>query len=355
MKSKGKILIVDDDKSVLRSLEILLENEFELVKTISNPNLILREYQTIKFDVVLLDMNFNTGINTGNEGIFWLNELLKIDKNAIIILITAFGDVDLAVRAMKEGATDFIIKPWNNDKLISTLKSSVKIRQSQIEISKLSKEKDNLSEEINRPKEKIIGSSPAMKQILSLVEKVAATDANVLILGENGTGKELIAKKIHRLSKRSSNPMISVDMGSISESLFESELFGHKKGSFTDAHEDRTGRLEIANRGTLFLDEIGNLPVTLQSKILTALQKREIIPIGSNNPIEIDIRLISATNKNIEDLIERGSFREDLFYRINTVQIELPPLRERQEDIVLIAKHYLNIFARKYKRTKTHH
>ena len=350
MQSKGKLLIVDDNKSILRSLKILLEDEFEIVKSISNPNLILSEYKTGNYDVVLLDMNFSAGLNTGNEGIFWLNEILKIDKQAIVILITAYGDVDLTVKAIKQGATDFVIKPWNNEKLTSTLKSALKIRQSQLKIKKLDKEKDTLSAEINKSEDKTIGSSSAMNKIFNLINKVAGTDVNVLILGENGTGKELIAKEIHKKSKRSSKPMISVDLGTITESLFESELFGHKKGSFTDASEDRTGRFEVANGGTLFLDEIGNIPVSLQSKLLTTLQKREIIPLGSNTPVPIDIRLICATNKNLEDLIQQGLFREDLYYRINTVQIEQPPLRERNGDIILIAEYYLKIFANKYEK-----
>lgn len=350
MQSKGKLLIIDDDKSILRSLKILLDDEFEIVKTISNPNLILSEYQNENYDVVLLDMNFSAGLNTGNEGIFWLNEILKIDKHAIIILITAYGDIDLAIKAIKEGATDFVIKPWNNEKLIYTLKSALKIRLSQLKIQKLDKEKDSLSAELNKSTEKIIGSSPIMSKIFSFIDKVACTDANVLILGENGTGKELIAREIHQKSKRSSKPMISVDLGSITETLFESELFGHKKGAFTDAKEDRIGRFEIATGGTLFLDEIGNIPVSLQSKLLTALQKREIIPLGSNTPIPIDIRLISATNKNLNDRIQQGLFRDDLFYRINTVQIDLPTLRERQEDIIQIAEYYLKIYTDKYEK-----
>lgn len=349
MQKKGNILIVDDDKNILKSLTFLLDNEFERIKTISNPNLILSEYQKGNYDVVLLDMNFSAGLNTGNEGIFWLNELLKIDKHAIVIMITAYGDIDLAVKTLKEGATDFISKPWNNEKLITTLKSALRIRYSQAEINKLSKEKKNLSEELSKS-EKIIGTSPALNQIFSLIDKVAITDANVLILGENGTGKELIAKEIHRKSNRRNNPMISVDLGTIAETLFESELFGHKKGAFTDAKEDRVGRFEIANGGTLFLDEIGNIPVSLQSKILTAIQKKEIIPVGSNTPIHIDIRLISATNKNLDELIQQGLFRDDLYYRINTIQIELPPLRERGEDIIVIAEHYLKIFSNKYEK-----
>jgi len=350
MKSKGKILIADDDKNILKSLSILLDNEFEKVDTLSNPNVIISQYQKDNYDIVLLDMNFSAGLNTGNEGIYWLNEILKIDKNATVIFITAYGDVNLAVKAMKQGATDFIIKPWNNEKLIHTLQSALKIRESQLKIDKLSKDNESLSTEINKPNEEIIGSSAAMKEIFSVIDKVAATDASVLITGENGTGKELIAKEIHRRSARKSKPMITIDMGSIPETLFETELFGHTKGAFTDAKEDKTGRFEIANGGTLFLDEIGNLPVSLQSKILTVLQKQEIIPVGANKSIPIDIRLITATNKNPEELIQKGLFREDLFYRINTVQIQLPPLRKRKEDILEIAQYYLSIFATKYEK-----
>ena len=350
MKSKDKILIADDDKNILKSLSILLDNEFDTVDTLSNPNLIISQYQKENYDIVLLDMNFSAGLNTGNEGIFWLNEILKIDKNATVIFITAYGDVNLAVKAMKQGATDFIIKPWNNEKLIHTLQSALKIKESQLKIDKLSKDNESLSGEINKPNEKIIGSSAAMKEIFSVIDKVAATNASVLITGENGTGKELIAKEIHRRSARKSKPMITIDMGSIPESLCESELFGHKKGAFTDAKEDKTGRFEIANGGTLFLDEIGNLPVSLQSKILTVLQKHEIVPVGANKHIPIDIRLITATNKNPEEMIQKGLFREDLFYRINTVQIQLPPLRKRKEDILEIAEYYLRIFATKYEK-----
>lgn len=352
MEKVGKILIVDDDKNILRSLKILLDDEFDIVKTISNPNLILSEYTKYHFDVVLLDMNFSAGINTGNEGIYWLNEILKIDDKATVVLITAYGDVNLAVKAMKEGATDFIIKPWNNEKLIYTLKSALKIRQSQLQIDQLSRNNESLSSEISKPRDKIIGSSAEMQQVFSMVKKVASTDANILILGENGTGKELIAREIHKNSVRSTKPMITVDMGAISDTLFESELFGHKKGSFTDAKDDRTGRFEIANGGTLFLDEIGNIPVSLQSKLLTAIQKQEITPIGSNKPISIDIRLITATNKNLDELIQEGLFREDLFYRINTVQIELPPLRKRKDDIIPIAEYYLKFYTTKYDKPK---
>lgn len=351
MNKNGKILIVDDDKSILKSLNILLENEFSFIKCISNPNLVLSEYQTGNYDVVLLDMNFSAGINSGNEGIYWLQELLKLDNEAIVVMITAYGDMETAVKAIKKGATDFMAKPWNNEKLITTLKSALKIRLSQTEIKKLNQERKNLNEELNKS-DKIIGASEAIKKIYGLIDKVANTDANVLILGENGTGKELIAREIHRKSNRKNDPMISVDLGTISESLFESELFGHKKGAFTDAKDDRTGRLEIANNGTLFLDEIGNVPVSLQSKLLTVLQNREVVPLGSNKAVPINIRLISATNKNIEKLIHEGLFRDDLFYRINTIQIDLPPLRDREDDIILIAEYYLKIFANKYDKPK---
>lgn len=349
MQKKGRILIADDDKTILKSLSVLLDNEFEAIHTINNPNLILNEYQKGIFDIVLLDMNFSAGINTGNEGLYWLNQLLKIDKHAIVILITAYGEIDLAVKALKEGATDFISKPWNNDKLISTLKSALKIRFSQIEIEKLTKEKNELSEELNKS-EKIIGSSTAISSVFEIIDKVANTNANILILGENGTGKELIAKEIHRKSNRNKNAFISVDLGSIAESLFESELFGHVKGAFTDAKENRIGKFEIANGGTLFLDEIGNIPLHLQSKLLTVVQNQEIIPVGSNKKVKLDIRLICATNKNIENLVDEGNFREDLYYRINTIKIESPALRERENDIELIANHYLNTFRVKYNK-----
>jgi DNA-binding NtrC family response regulator len=349
MQKKGKILIADDEKSILKSLSILLENDFEKVEIISNPNLILSTFQKENYDVILLDMNFSAGINSGNEGIYWLNEILKVDKQAIVVMITAYGDVDLAVKALKEGATDFISKPWNNEKLITTIKSALKIRSSQIEINKLNKDKQNLSKELNKS-EKILGTSPAIKEVLSVIEKVSNTDANMLILGENGTGKELIAKELHRKSDRKNNPFITVDLGTLSESLFESELFGHKKGAFTDAKDERIGRFEIANGGTLFLDEIGNIPISLQSKLLTVIQNKEITPVGANNPVKIDIRLICATNKNLSDLINQGLFREDLFYRINTIQIDLPSLKEREGDIVLIAEYYMRFFSSKYEK-----
>jgi DNA-binding NtrC family response regulator len=351
MKKEGKLLIVDDDKKVLRSLEIFLDIEFEEVHTVSNPNMIPQLIRSKDFDVILLDMNFSAGINTGNEGLFWMREIMKFDPSAIVVLITAYGEVDLVIKAMKEGASDFVLKPWNNDKLISTLKAAFKLKRSNKEVKRLNQKKQQLSEEINKPAQKIIGSAHVMKKVYGTIRKVAKTNANILILGENGTGKELIAREIHRQSQRSGEALISVDMATLSESLFESELFGHVKGAFTDAKEDRAGRFETASGGSLFLDEIGNLPVSMQAKLLSALQNREITPLGSNKVIPVDIRLISATNKNLLQMIENGLFREDLLYRINTIQIEIPPLRERGDDIILLTEYYLKQYAAKYDKS----
>lgn len=350
MHKDYKILIADDDRSVLRTLEMLLEEQGYQVKTRSNPNLIPESLKLFQPDVVLLDMNFSTGINTGNEGIYWLREIKKLCGETEVILITAYGDIELAVKGMKEGAMDFVVKPWNNNKLLSTIQAAIRYKESQNKIKHLSKEKENLSAELNKSDFEIIAESPPMKEVLRMVEKVADTPANVLITGENGTGKELIARKIHNLSGRAAAPMINVDLTTISESLFESELFGHTKGAFTDAKEDRTGRFLMADGGTLFLDEIGNLPIELQAKILTVLQSREITPVGSTKKTVIDIRLICATNKDIQEQISRGAFREDLFYRINTIHIEVPPLRNRGKDIERLALYYLNHYQLKYGR-----
>ena len=350
MKKKGKILVVDDDKSVLRSLQMLLEEEFEWIGTLSNPNLIPKHLAEHKPDVVLLDMNFSAGMHSGNEGIFWLREILKIDEDVVVVLFTAYGDIDLAVKAMKEGAMDFVMKPWNNDKLISTLQAALKLKDSRYQVKDLSRQKHTLSEELNRQRNKVIGESEGMQQVMRMVEKVAATDANVLITGANGTGKELIAREIHNLSGRAQEPLITVDLTTVHESLFESELFGHVKGAFTDARTDRTGRLETASGGTLFLDEIGNLPYHLQAKMLTVLQKREVTPVGSNKARPIDVRLICATNQDMNRLIADGLFRDDLFYRINTIHIEVPPLRDRGEDVVLLANYYLEHYRNKYNK-----
>lgn len=345
---KGNILVVDDNKSVLTSLELLLQDEFKKVDTLKNPaNLIssIREQQT---DVILLDMNFKAGINTGNEGIHLLRTITETDPDISVVLITAYGDVELAVRAVKEGAFDFILKPWDNTKLIATLHAALRLRLTKLENKGLKDKNQALTRELSSKEPILKGKSPVMQQVYATIEKVAVTDADVLILGENGTGKEVIAREIHRLSPRKNEIMVHVDMGAISESLFESELFGHVKGAYTDAREDRTGKFETAGKGTLFLDEIANLSPALQSKILAALQNRTVTRLGSNVPVPIDVRLISATNADLRALIAEGRFREDLFYRLNTITIEVPPLRERGSDIVLFAKHFLQVYREKY-------
>ncbi|MBI9054818.1 MAG: sigma-54-dependent Fis family transcriptional regulator [Bacteroidales bacterium] len=347
---KNKILVVDDDKQVLKTLEFLLETEYEQVTTLNSPNLISSELRSEKYDVILLDMNFSKGQNTGNEGFYWLNRILKSDPDAIIILITAYGDVQLAVRAIQDGATDFILKPFDNDKLLATINSALELRKSKIKIKKLEQTQKIIVKDIEKQHLLIKGTSPAMEKIYTTIKKVAKTDANILILGENGTGKEVIAREIHRLSARLNESFIPVDLGAISHNLFESEIFGHLKGSFTDAKEDRTGRFEMAKGGTLFLDEIGNIPLPLQSKLLTSIQNKEVIPLGSNKPAEIDVRIISATNKSIETMIEENLFREDLYYRINTIIVELPPLRDRGDDVIKFAEHFLHFFSKKYEK-----
>jgi DNA-binding NtrC family response regulator len=348
----GRILIVDDNKSVLTALEMLLQGEFSQVITLKDPGNLISNIRQNQIDVVLLDMNFRAGINTGNEGIHWLKRILEIDSSISVVLITAYGDVELAVKAVKEGAFDFILKPWDNAKLISTLHAALKLRNSKLENRGLREKTRNLRQEIAAPEQVIIGQSASMKQVFDLIEKVSATDANVLLTGENGTGKEVVAREIHRLSPRNQEIMVGVDMGAVSETLFDSELFGHTKGSFTDAKEDRAGKFETANKGTLFLDEIGNLSISLQAKILAAIQNRKVTRIGSNTPIPIDIRLISATNRNLQKMIVEGQFREDLLYRINTITIHIPPLRDRGGDILLLAGFYLNKYGIKYKKPR---
>lgn len=348
MIKKNKILVVDDDKQVLKTLEFLLETEYEQVTTINSPNLIPSELRSEKFDVILLDMNFSKGQNTGNEGFYWLNRILKSDPDAIVILITAYGDVEIAVRAIQEGATDFILKPFDNDKLLATINTAIKLRLSKVQVKKLKKTQEVIAKDLEKTHLLIKATSPVMEKVYSTIKKVAKTDANILILGENGTGKEVIAREIHRLSVRSNEAFIHVDLGSINGNLFESELFGHKKGAFTDAKEDRIGRFEIASGGTLFLDEIGNIPLPQQAKLLTTIQNKEVVPIGSNTHTSIDVRIISATNKSIETMIKENLFREDLFYRINTIVIEIPPIRERGEDVILFADKFLALFSKKY-------
>ncbi|MGD9976965.1 MAG: sigma-54-dependent transcriptional regulator [Bacteroidales bacterium] len=348
---KGNILIVDDNQSILGALEILLSPEFQVVSTLSNPEQIPSELKRKDYNLILLDMNFKAGVNTGNEGIYWLNRIKEIDPQVSVVMITAYGDVELAIKALKSGATDFVLKPWDNEKLLATLNSAIELNLSKKEVTRLKEKTRELKQEINRNPNHIIGSSPKLMQVLNMVRKVAKTDANVLITGENGTGKELIAREIHRLSVRNGEIMVNVDMGAITETLFESELFGHVKGSFTDANDNRAGKFEMADRGSLFLDEIGNLSYHLQAKILAAIQNREVYRVGSNRPIPVDIRLICATNKNLEQLVQEGVFREDLLYRINTIQIEVPPLRERGDDVLILANFFLKKYAARYNKT----
>ncbi len=347
---KGKILIIDDNKSVLTALEMLLQEEFQEVYTLKSPVSLLSFIREKNIDTVLLDMNFKAGINTGNEGIYWLQRIREIDPTVSVVMITAHGDVELAVKAVKMGAFDFVLKPWDNNKLIATLTSSLEMRKSKQETVQLREKTRNLKNEINPSAPVLIGQSLAMQRVMELVRKVAITDANVLITGENGTGKEVIAREIHRLSPRNNEVMVTIDMGSISETLFESELFGHVKGAFTDARENRAGKFETAHKGSLFLDEIGNLPAAMQAKLLVVLQNRTITRVGSNTPIPVDIRLISATNKNPDEMVSNGTFRQDLLYRINTIHIEVPPLRERGNDVYLLAQFYLEKYARKYNK-----
>ncbi len=346
----ANILVIDDNKSVLSALEILLQFEYESVQTLFNPNQISSFPNMEKIDIVLLDMNFSAGVNTGNEGLFWLNEIKKKSPNTSVIMMTAYGAVDLAVTALKQGASDFVLKPWNNERLLTTVKSAYELRKSKIEIHKLKRKESNLKQVINDDKNFIIGNSKALMSVLNLVRKVAKTDVNVLITGENGTGKELIARELHRLSSRKDEVFIGVDMGSIVENLFESELFGHLKGSFTDAKEDRAGKFEAAHQGTLFLDEMGNLSLQMQAKLLSAIQNKSVVRVGSNKLINVDIRLVCATNCNLEQMVADGLFREDLLYRINTIHIEVPPLRQRDGDILILADFYLKRFANKYDR-----
>lgn len=342
------ILIIDDNKSVLSALEILLQFEYKKVSTISNPNQISSYPNLKEVAIVLLDMNFSAGVNTGNEGLFWLNEIKKKAPDTSVIMMTAYGAVDLAVNALKKGATDFILKPWNNEKMLVTIKSAYSLRKSKAEINHLKQNESNLKQLINQKKNLIIGNSKALSKVLSLTRKVAKTNVTVLITGENGTGKELIARELHQVSDRKDEVFISVDMGTISETLFESELFGHLKGAFTDAKEDRVGKFEAANGGTLFLDEIGNLSLQMQSKLLSVIQNREIVRVGSNKTIPVDIRLLCATNCNLNQMISDGLFREDLLYRINTIHIEVPNLRDRENDVLVLAEFFLNKFALKY-------
>jgi len=351
-KTEAKILVVDDDIDVLNTARMYLKQQFTLVQIENNPGLIPQHFDRENFDVVLLDMNFRKGENDGKDGLKWLNEVLNIDPNCIVILITAYGELDLAVKAVKAGATDFISKPWKNEKLFGTILSALQLRQSKLEVSRLKSTQKTLTEQINQNFGDFIGDSLPIQKVFGLIEKVAPTDANVLILGENGTGKELAARALHRQSERSQEVFINVDLGSISESLFESELFGHVKGAFTDAKEDKQGRFELASNGTLFLDEIGNLSLPLQAKLLTVLEQRKISKVGSGKEIAVDIRLVCATNMPLYEMVKEGSFRQDLLYRINTVELRMPSLVERKDDIEMLAKHFMHLYGKKYKKEK---
>ncbi|HMH32449.1 MAG TPA: sigma-54 dependent transcriptional regulator [Puia sp.] len=338
----ASILVIDDDTDVLTAVRLLLKTEAADVVTEKNPENLRTQLLKKPFDLVLLDMNFNSSINTGNEGIFWLKKIREFGSEAAVVMITAYGDIDLAVRSLKEGAADFVVKPWHNERLIATIKEALKKNEASRNNTGFSMAKDSIIGS------ELIGESEVMKDIFYKIEKIAPTDANILILGENGTGKDLIAKAIHQKSLRADKSYIKVDVGALTESLFESELFGHKKGAFTDAREDRVGRFEAANEGTLFLDEIGNISLHQQSKLLSVLQNRQIIRLGTNQPVSIDIRLLCATNLPLQELANESRFRKDLIYRINTVEIMVPPLRKRVEDIVLLAKHFARIYAGKY-------
>ena len=347
MTKQGTILVVDDNKGILTAVQMLLGTCFEKVITISTPNKIKATLHDENIDVVLLDMNFSAGINTGNEGLFWLSEIKKEDASIQVVLFTAYADIDLAVRGIKEGAADFVVKPWDNAKLLETLKTAYNIRTANHKGISIVTDKLVVSKESGM----FWGESNAMQQLRSLIEKVARTDANILVTGENGTGKEMLAREIHILSNRKKETLVPVDMGAITETLFESELFGHVKGAFIDARADRPGKFEVANKGTLFLDEIGNLSYHLQAKLLTALQRRSIVRVGSNTPIPVNIRLICATNRDLQEMVQKGDFREDLLYRINTIHVEIPPLRERPEDIVPLTEIFLSKYTKIYGKT----
>jgi len=354
MDTTGTVLVIDDDEDVLQAARLFLKQHVTDVHLEKSPEKIPELLKNETYDAILLDMNFSRDVTSGKEGIYWLNKILETDPSAAVVMITAYGNIETAVKCIKQGATDFVLKPWQNEKLLATVLSAMNLHRSRSQLTRVQHTQKQLSADLDMPFHDIIGSSPAATHVLEIIEKVAETEANVLILGENGTGKELVARALHRQSGRRENVFITVDMGAVSESLFESELFGHKKGAFTDAREDRAGRFEIASGGTLFLDEIGNLPRTLQSKLLTVLQKREITPVGSNKCMPIDIRLICATNMPIHDMVSRNEFRQDLLFRINTVEIIIPPLRERKEDIPALTRHFLAMYSKKYSRPEKH-
>jgi len=351
-KKEGSIMIIDDDQAVLYTAKIVLKQFFTSVKTLSHPSQLIPLLSRENFDVILLDMNFVQGKTSGQEGLFWVAKIMEEAPASYIVVTTAYGDIELAVNAMKEGAKDFLTKPWEKEKLVATVVSAYEKKRSEQEVSQLRQREQALSHDLENGFSEIISESPAMEPVFETIRKVSGTDANVLILGENGTGKELVARAIHRSSLRKEGPFIKVDLGAVTETLFESELFGHAKGAFTGAVEDRAGRFEIASGGTLFLDEVGNLSLPLQAKLLTTLQSRQIVRVGTNKPISIDVRLICATNMPIYERAarEKPEFRQDLLYRINTVEIQLPPLRQRVDDIPVLLGHFLEQFSRKYQK-----
>jgi len=349
-RQKANILVVDDDQGVLYTAKMILNPHFEHVQTESNPVSALESFREKDYDVVLLDMNFQQGTTDGKEGMALLKKMLKDRPQVHVITNTAYGDIDLAVSAMKEGARDFIVKPWQKEKLLATIQNSVELRQSQKELSTIKTRESVLARDIAGASGQLLWRDKAMENVNEIIGKVAKASANILILGENGTGKELVARAIHEQSNRANRPFIKVDVGTIPETLFESELFGHEKGAFTDAKETKAGRFEVANRGTLFLDEIGNLPLNMQAKLLTAIQSMQVHRIGASTPIELDIRLIAATNKDLYQLVQEQEFRQDLLYRINTVEVLVPPLRNRPRDIPYLVNHFLKQFSRKYEK-----
>ncbi|MCH8861462.1 MAG: sigma-54-dependent Fis family transcriptional regulator [Proteobacteria bacterium] len=349
-ENHGRILIVDDDEDILTAGKLLLKRHFKSIATVNRPDNIPKLMNEGAFDAVLLDMNFGAGERSGREGLDWLRRILAIDPDVVVILITAHSAVGTAVEAMKLGASDFVEKPWQNEKLIATLKAAVNLRQTRDEAAALKHRNRELSAHISGAGDDMLGSSSAMQVVLSMIARAAPTEANVLVLGENGTGKELAARQLHRQSNRAGAIFMSVDLGAVTESLFESELFGHKKGAFTGANEDRIGRFQAASGGTLFLDEIGNIPLHLQAKLLTVLEQRQVLPVGANQPVSIDVRVISATNLPASKLADESVFRQDLLYRLNTVEIALPPLRERTGDIPVLVEHFVALYAQKYGR-----
>ena len=349
MEKKGKIFIVDDNEDVLFALNLLLEPYVEKVKVTTQPSRIAHFMKDFEPDVILLDMNFSRDAISGQEGFDCLEQILTIDPEAVVLFMTAYADTEKAVRAIKAGATDFIPKPWEKEKLLATLSSAVKLRQSRMEVKQLQDKVEALSS-TDKEMPLMIGESEAMQKLFANIQALAGANANILILGENGTGKDLVARSLRFLSSRKQAPFVTIDLGSVPESLFESELFGHEKGAFTDARRSKAGRMEVASGGTLFLDEIGNLSLTMQSKLLTAIEKRQITRVGATRPTSIDVRLICATNADIHRMVDEGNFRQDLLFRINTVEIHIPPLRERGEDVLLLADHFLRKFAQKYKK-----